>query len=184
MGFIPSQLSGHQLQDGVITDLQETKDALAMASDLPLSILIVGVGGQILKRWRIKLLQICPAKFETVLVTRPDIFDAGVTSQVKSPSDPSQGHITEVLLVHCVSMILPARIVPICAAMRLGKKNLVPVYFDLGPDDCLVRDMVERRGELWEKHGGELWLLYGGLEKEWKDTVSALSRVDEWKLFS
>ncbi|KAA8520844.1 hypothetical protein F0562_011517 [Nyssa sinensis] len=63
-----------------------------------------------------------------------------------------------------------------------SKKNLVPVYFDLGPDDCLVRDIVERRGELWEKHGGELWLLYGGLEKEWKDAVSALSRVDEWKL--
>ncbi|KAL6986275.1 hypothetical protein U1Q18_019643 [Sarracenia purpurea var. burkii] len=63
-----------------------------------------------------------------------------------------------------------------------GKKNLVPVYFDLGPDDCLVRDIVERRGELWEKCGGELWLLYGGLEKEWKDAVSALSRVDEWKL--
>ena len=33
------------LQDGVITDLQETKDALVRASDLPLSILIVGVGG-------------------------------------------------------------------------------------------------------------------------------------------
>lgn len=32
-------------QDGVITDLQETKDALVKASDLPLSILIVGVGG-------------------------------------------------------------------------------------------------------------------------------------------
>ncbi|XP_020246259.1 protein BONZAI 2-like isoform X2 [Asparagus officinalis] len=31
--------------DGVITDLQETKDALVNASDLPLSILIVGVGG-------------------------------------------------------------------------------------------------------------------------------------------
>ncbi|KAK4572166.1 hypothetical protein RGQ29_030547 [Quercus rubra] len=30
---------------GVITDLQETKDALVRASDLPLSILIVGVGG-------------------------------------------------------------------------------------------------------------------------------------------
>ncbi|KAF7145018.1 hypothetical protein RHSIM_Rhsim04G0226000 [Rhododendron simsii] len=41
------------IQDGVITDLQETKDALAIASDLPLSILIVGVGGQILKRWRL-----------------------------------------------------------------------------------------------------------------------------------
>lgn len=63
-----------------------------------------------------------------------------------------------------------------------GKKNLVPVYFDLGPDDCLVRDIVEKRGELWEKHGGELWLLYGGSEKDWKDAVSALSRVDEWKL--
>ncbi|KAF7150591.1 hypothetical protein RHSIM_Rhsim02G0233200 [Rhododendron simsii] len=63
-----------------------------------------------------------------------------------------------------------------------GKNNLVPVYFDLGPDDCLVRDIVERRGELWEKHGGELWLLYGGSEKEWKDAVSALPRVDEWKL--
>ncbi|KAK6137407.1 LOW QUALITY PROTEIN: hypothetical protein DH2020_028830 [Rehmannia glutinosa] len=63
-----------------------------------------------------------------------------------------------------------------------SKKNLVPIYFDLGPDDCLVRDIIEKRGELWEKYGGELWLLYGGLEKEWRDAVSALSRVDEWKL--
>ncbi|CAL1389240.1 unnamed protein product [Linum trigynum] len=33
------------ITDGVITDLQETKDAIVQASDLPLSILIVGVGG-------------------------------------------------------------------------------------------------------------------------------------------
>ncbi|CAI9113749.1 OLC1v1014416C1 [Oldenlandia corymbosa var. corymbosa] len=33
------------ITDGVITDLQETKDAFVKASDLPLSILIVGVGG-------------------------------------------------------------------------------------------------------------------------------------------
>jgi len=32
-------------KDGVVTDLQETKDAIVKASDLPLSILIVGVGG-------------------------------------------------------------------------------------------------------------------------------------------
>ncbi|KAL5995349.1 hypothetical protein ACLOJK_025407 [Asimina triloba] len=32
-------------KDGVVTDLQETKDAIVRASDLPLSILIVGVGG-------------------------------------------------------------------------------------------------------------------------------------------
>lgn len=63
-----------------------------------------------------------------------------------------------------------------------SKKNLVPIYFDVGPDDCLVRDIVERRGETWERHGGELWLLYGGLENEWKDAVNGLTRVDEWKL--
>ncbi|KAI4311281.1 hypothetical protein MLD38_036186 [Melastoma candidum] len=33
------------ITDGVLTDLQETKDELVKASDLPLSILIVGVGG-------------------------------------------------------------------------------------------------------------------------------------------
>lgn len=63
-----------------------------------------------------------------------------------------------------------------------GKKNLVPLFFDLGPDDCLVRDIVEKRGEMWEKHGGELWILYGGLENEWKEAVNGLSRVDDWKL--
>lgn len=62
------------------------------------------------------------------------------------------------------------------------EKNLVPIFFDLNPGDCLVRDIVEKRGELWEEHGGELWLLYGGLEKEWKEAVHGLSRVDEWKL--
>ncbi|CAJ1937403.1 unnamed protein product [Sphenostylis stenocarpa] len=63
-----------------------------------------------------------------------------------------------------------------------SKKNLIPIYFDLSPADCLVRDIIEKRGELWEKHGGELWLLYGGLEQEWKDAVHGLSRVDERKL--
>ncbi|KAI4326934.1 hypothetical protein L6164_019448 [Bauhinia variegata] len=63
-----------------------------------------------------------------------------------------------------------------------GKKNLVPIYFDLSPGDCLVRDIIERRGELWEKHGGEVWLSYGGVEQEWREAVHGLSRVDEWKL--
>ncbi|KAM1739104.1 hypothetical protein ACFX11_014853 [Malus domestica] len=63
-----------------------------------------------------------------------------------------------------------------------SKKNLVPIFFDLRPGDCLVRDIVEKRGELWERHGGELWILYGGLEKEWKEALHSLSRVDEWKL--
>ncbi|CAI0414557.1 unnamed protein product [Linum tenue] len=62
------------------------------------------------------------------------------------------------------------------------KRNLVPVFFDLRPGDCLVRDIVEKSGDLWEKHGGELWEHYGGVEKEWKEAVNSLSRVDEWKL--
>ncbi|CAO2837649.1 unnamed protein product [Amaranthus hypochondriacus] len=63
-----------------------------------------------------------------------------------------------------------------------SKKNLVPVFFDVAPTDCLVRDIIERRGELWEKYGGELWNLYGGLEKEWKEAIYGLYRIDEWKL--
>ncbi|XVF11387.1 hypothetical protein REPUB_Repub08aG0023700 [Reevesia pubescens] len=41
------------ITDGVVTDLQETKDALVNASDLPLSILIVGVGGADFKEMEI-----------------------------------------------------------------------------------------------------------------------------------
>ncbi|KAL0890905.1 hypothetical protein Bca101_014888 [Brassica carinata] len=64
-----------------------------------------------------------------------------------------------------------------------GKKNLVPVFFDLSREDCLVRDIVEKRGDLWERHGGELWECYGGIEREWREAVHGLSRVDDgWKL--
>lgn len=41
------------LTDGVVTDLQETIDSLVKASDLPLSILIVGVGGADFKQMEI-----------------------------------------------------------------------------------------------------------------------------------
>ena len=63
-----------------------------------------------------------------------------------------------------------------------SKKNLVPIFFDLSPGDCLARDIVEKRGDLWEKHGGDLWVIYGGLEKEWKEAIEGLCYVDEWKL--
>jgi hypothetical protein len=42
------------LQDGVITDEQETKEAIVRASDLPLSILIVGVGNADFTQMRVK----------------------------------------------------------------------------------------------------------------------------------
>lgn len=41
------------ITDGVVTDLQETVDAIVRASDLPLSILIVGVGGADFKQMEI-----------------------------------------------------------------------------------------------------------------------------------
>jgi hypothetical protein len=41
------------LQDGVLTDIQETKDCIVRASDLPLSILIVGVGNADFKQMEI-----------------------------------------------------------------------------------------------------------------------------------
>lgn len=39
----------------MITDLQETKDAIVKASDLPLSILIVGVGGADFKEMEVRV---------------------------------------------------------------------------------------------------------------------------------
>ncbi|KAK9919708.1 hypothetical protein M0R45_028289 [Rubus argutus] len=41
------------ITDGILTDLQETKDALVRASDLPLSVLIVGVGSADFKQMEI-----------------------------------------------------------------------------------------------------------------------------------
>lgn len=46
------------MQDGVLTDLQETKDAIIKASDLPLSILIVGVGNADFKQMEVYLLSL------------------------------------------------------------------------------------------------------------------------------
>nr|CAD1818976.1 unnamed protein product [Ananas comosus var. bracteatus] len=63
-----------------------------------------------------------------------------------------------------------------------GKKNLVPIYFELGACDCLARDIIERRGEIWEKHGGELWMMYNGLEREWREAVDGLLRMVDSQL--
>ncbi|KAF9613259.1 hypothetical protein IFM89_006758 [Coptis chinensis] len=64
----------------------------------------------------------------------------------------------------------------------LSRKNLVPIFFDLGAADCLARDIIGRRGEVWERYGGELWKYYGGTEEEWKEVVNALSYMEGWKL--
>lgn len=45
-------------QDGVLTDVQETIDALVKASDLPLSVLIVGVGAADFTQMEVRLLSL------------------------------------------------------------------------------------------------------------------------------
>ncbi|MCO5575718.1 hypothetical protein L7F22_029521 [Adiantum nelumboides] len=64
----------------------------------------------------------------------------------------------------------------------LHRKNLVPLFLGIAPSDCLGRDIVERRGAVWEKDGGEVWRLYDGDEREWMEVLDGLSKVQEWKL--
>ncbi|KMZ72806.1 NB-ARC domain-containing disease resistance protein [Zostera marina] len=64
----------------------------------------------------------------------------------------------------------------------MNRKALFPIFFDLTINDCIARDIIEQRGKLWEKHGGELWMLYeGGTEKEWTETVNGITRLDDWR---
>ena len=64
----------------------------------------------------------------------------------------------------------------------LSRKNFVPVFFDLRAGDCFARDVVERRGDIWERNGGELWALYGGDEREWRSAVEGLSKFEGIKI--
>ncbi|XP_008791271.3 uncharacterized protein LOC103708224 [Phoenix dactylifera] len=65
----------------------------------------------------------------------------------------------------------------------LERKKLVPIFFGLSQGDCIARDIVHRRGELWERFGGDLWTAYGGLENEWKEVVNGLSRAElKWEV--
>jgi len=49
-------------QDGVLTDMAGTVDALVRASDLPLSVLIVGVGNTDFKQMEVQVL-FCQVRF-------------------------------------------------------------------------------------------------------------------------
>ncbi|XP_078444020.1 disease resistance protein (TIR-NBS class) isoform X2 [Wolffia australiana] len=64
----------------------------------------------------------------------------------------------------------------------LERGSLVAIFFGLCQEECLMRDIIERRGSLWQDAGGFLWQSYGGLEREWKETVNKLSTW-EFKLF-
>lgn len=64
----------------------------------------------------------------------------------------------------------------------LQRRNLVPIFFDIPQSECSPKDIIEKKGEMWEKQGGEVWRICGGQEKEWKEAFEGLSRVQDWKL--
>ncbi|KAM0944128.1 putative TIR domain, AAA+ ATPase domain, P-loop containing nucleoside triphosphate hydrolase [Dioscorea sansibarensis] len=60
----------------------------------------------------------------------------------------------------------------------LESGKLIPIFLGLTQSECLPRDIVEKRGDLWKKQGGLCWTSYGGIEKEWMEVINGLSRVD------
>lgn len=57
-------------------------------------------------------------------------------------------------------------------------KKLVPIFVGLTRDDCVSLDVIQRKGDLWGRFGGELWRDYGGRGEDWIEAVDSLSRVD------
>ncbi|KAL5670133.1 hypothetical protein ACJX0J_022354 [Zea mays] len=58
-----------------------------------------------------------------------------------------------------------------------GKRNLIPIFFDLDAADCLARDIVEKRGDL-KKELSELELIFKGKEPViWKETEKDIEIV-------
>ena len=64
----------------------------------------------------------------------------------------------------------------------LAHRNLVPVFFDVAASDCLVRDIIEKQGEVWEVEGGELWKEYSGDEAIWREAVNGMVMVEDLRV--
>ncbi|TVU24972.1 hypothetical protein EJB05_27444, partial [Eragrostis curvula] len=60
---------------------------------------------------------------------------------------------------------------------------LVPILVGLGRGDLVAADVVTRRGEVWEEHGGRLWKLYDGEEREWREAVEGLAGAESAVVF-
>ncbi|ONK67167.1 uncharacterized protein A4U43_C06F16730 [Asparagus officinalis] len=60
----------------------------------------------------------------------------------------------------------------------LEKKKLIPIFFGLAQVECIPRDIIEKRGDVWERYGGRLWEVCGDLEVEWREAVNGISRLN------
>lgn len=64
----------------------------------------------------------------------------------------------------------------------LAHRSLVPVFFDVAASDCLVGDIIGKRGEVWEVEGGELWKEYSGDEAIWRQAVTGMVMVEDLRV--
>ncbi|RCV38670.1 hypothetical protein SETIT_8G161300v2 [Setaria italica] len=61
----------------------------------------------------------------------------------------------------------------------LARGALVPVFVGVRRGDfATADDVVGRRGDLWEKYGGRLWMAYDGAEEQWREAVEGLARSE------
>jgi hypothetical protein len=61
----------------------------------------------------------------------------------------------------------------------LGRGALVPIFVGVRRGDfATTDDVVARRGDLWEKYGGRLWMAYDGVEEHWREAVEGLARTE------
>ncbi|KAL6838222.1 hypothetical protein ACP4OV_031954 [Aristida adscensionis] len=82
-----------------------------------------------------------------------------------------------VVVVTPASLRNPYAVEEIRAFARRGA--LVAVLVGAGRADLgSAEDVVERRGEVWGRHGGALWKAYDGDEAGWKEAVGVLARAD------
>jgi hypothetical protein len=81
-----------------------------------------------------------------------------------------------VVVVTPVSLANPYAVEEIRVFLERGA--LVPVFVGIRQGDFVVEDVVERRSDLWETHGGELWKAYDGVEAEWREVVEGLARAE------
>ncbi|KAF0896688.1 hypothetical protein E2562_027033 [Oryza meyeriana var. granulata] len=84
--------------------------------------------------------------------------------------------VAGVVVVTPASLGNPYCVEEIRAFVERGK--LVPVFVGLGKGDCRAEDVVEKNGNLWGRFGGHLWKVYDGSERDWREAMDALSRVE------
>jgi hypothetical protein len=100
-------------------------------------------------------------------------FDARALATARVVMDKA---LAGVVVITPVSLANPYAVEEIQVFLERGA--LVPVFVGIRQGDFVAEDVVERRSDLWETHGGQLWKAYGGVEAEWREAVEGLARAE------